>query len=226
MKNFFYYNSSNRRAIIALSIVIVAIHFFAEISEDKSTSEYDFSQYQKEINNFKNKKTVTEKKVKFSRSKQFPKKTNNIRPKLKNTIEVDINLADTLAFEQLPGIGTYFAKRICKYRNLLGGFYTKKQILEVYQMDSLRYDKIEKYLVVDEKGILKKNINEIGEYELRKHPYISSNLARLIVNYREEHGAYKSINELNNLHLIDTLKFRKIVNYFTANEFNSFRGEN
>jgi len=46
------------------------------------------------------------------------------------------------------------------------------------------------------------------------------------VNYREEHGAYNSIYELYNLRLIDTLNFRKIVNYFTANEHNSFRGEN
>jgi DNA uptake protein ComE-like DNA-binding protein len=225
VKNFFYFNSSNRRAIIALSILIVVIHFIAKFREDKALKEYDFTQFQQEVNRFKEKKE-SEEKVKFFASKRMPHNEVYKTPKEKKIIHIDINLADTLAFEQLLGIGKYFAKRICKFRNLLGGFYSKKQILEVYQMDSVRYDKIEEYLLVNEKVILKKNINEMNQYELRKHPYISSNLARSIVNYREEHGAYNSIYELYNLRLIDTLNFRKIVNYFTANEHNSFRGEN
>ena len=86
----------------------------------------------------------------------MPRKNVYKRLEPKEIIHVDINLADTLAFEQLPGIGKYFAKRICRFRNLLGGFYSKKQILEVYQMDSLRYNKIEKYLVANENVISKK----------------------------------------------------------------------
>lgn len=225
MKNFFYFSSSNRRAIIALSILIVSIHFIEKFREDKVLKEYDFTQFQQEVNRFKDKKK-SEEKVKFFASKSMPRKNVFKTLEPKEIIHVDINLADTLAFEQLPGIGKYFAKRICKFRNLLGGFYSKKQILEVYQMDSQRYNKIEKYLVANENVISKKNINEMNQYELRKHPYISSNLAQSIVNYREEHGAYNSMNELYNLHLIDTLNFRKIVNYFTTNEFNSFRREN
>lgn len=224
MKNFFYFNSSNRKAIIILTITIVIIHFVSKVSDERSIEQYDFTQYQQEVKSLKIKK-------KFKKqSKKNPFKNKYFRKKDKTTenkhIEIDINLADTLAFEQLPGIGTYFAKRICKFRNLLGGFYSTSQILEVYQMDSIRYNKIEKNLVVYSKDIQKKNINKLDEYQLRKHPYISFNLARLIVNYRNEHGEFEDIEDLYELHLIDSLKFRKIAYYFTANEFNNFRGEN
>ena len=155
MKNFFYFSSSNRRAIIALSILIVSIHFIEKFREDKVLKEYDFTQFQQEVNRFKDKKK-SEEKVKFFASKSMPRKNVYKRLEPKEIIHVDINLADTLAFEQLPVIGKYFAKRICRFRNLLGGFYSKKQILEVYQMDSLRYNKIEKYLVANENVISKK----------------------------------------------------------------------
>lgn len=165
----FFISTQNRWAIIALSLLIVSIHFIAKFKEDKTLKEYDFTQFQQEVNRFKEKKKSAEK-VKFFASKRIPYKEVYKTLESKEIIHVDINLADTLAFEQLPGIGKYFAKRICKFRNLLGGFYSKKQILEVYQMDSLRYNKIEKYLIVNEKVILKKNINEMNQYELRKHP--------------------------------------------------------
>jgi len=194
------------------------------MAEDTSLRKYDFSQYQEEISAFKTKINNEKQALKkhFSSPSYF---STEYTPKTTNTIEVNINLADTLAYEELPGIGPYFAKRICKYRNLLGGFYSKKQLLEVYKMDSLRYAKIENYLVVSAEDIQKRNINELTEYELRKHPYISSNLARLIMNYRKQHGDYEKLEELYDLHLIDSLNFRKIAYYFTANEYISFREE-
>ena len=53
MKNFFYFNSGNRRAIIFLSIIIVGVHFFMKMSANKSIKQYDFSRFQQEIKEFK-----------------------------------------------------------------------------------------------------------------------------------------------------------------------------
>ena len=44
-------------------------------------------------------------------------------------IALDINVIDSSVLEKLPGIGPYLAGKIIKYRNKLGGFYNKNQIL-------------------------------------------------------------------------------------------------
>ena len=56
MKNFFYFNSSNRKAIIILTITIVIIHFVSKVSDDRSIEQYDFTQYQQEVKSLKIKK--------------------------------------------------------------------------------------------------------------------------------------------------------------------------
>ena len=54
--------------------------------------------------------------------------------------------------------------------------------------------------------------------ELQTHSYISSKLASVIVNYKHQRGVYKTLSDLTKLHLIDSLKFRKIVPYLTNDE--------
>jgi hypothetical protein len=125
VKNFFYFYSSNRRAITALYLLIVSIHFIVKFKEDKALKECDFTQFQQEINIFKEKKK-SEEKVKFFASKRIPYKEVYKTLESKEIIHVDINLTDSLVFEQLPEIGKYFAKLICKFRNLLVGFCSKK----------------------------------------------------------------------------------------------------
>jgi len=54
--------------------------------------------------------------------------------------------------------------------------------------------------------------------ELQSQPYISYKLSSVIVNYKYLHGVYKTLSDLTKLHLIDCLKFRKIVAYLTTDE--------
>jgi competence protein ComEA len=44
---------------------------------------------------------------------------------------VELNSADSTDLVELYGIGPVFANRILKYRDLLGGFYSVNQLLEV-----------------------------------------------------------------------------------------------
>lgn len=48
---------------------------------------------------------------------------------------VELNTADTTILKKVPGIGSTFARRIMKYRELLGGFYDVSQLAEVYGID-------------------------------------------------------------------------------------------
>lgn len=69
-------------------------------------------------------------------------------PKLKPGATIDLNTADTTLLKRVPSIGSSFARRIVKYRDLLGGYYVVEQLQEVYGMDRERYDAIYPYFTV------------------------------------------------------------------------------
>lgn len=81
---------------------------------------------------------------------------------------LDLNSADTLALQTVPGIGPSFARRIAKYRTLLGGYYVVEQLQEVYGMDRERYDRIAPYFRL-ETGITPLVITQDS---IPYHPYL------------------------------------------------------
>ena len=114
----------------------------------------------------------------------------------------------------LPGIGSKLAARIINFRNKLGGFYSVEQIGETFGLQDSVFQKIKGWLIVD--GTVQKiNINSATKEELGKHPYIRWNLANAIVAYRNQHGDFKSLNELKNIAVIDEATFEKIVHYLS-----------
>jgi competence protein ComEA len=62
--------------------------------------------------------------------------------------------------------------------------------------------------------IKKIDANAATFIELKSHPYISSNVALSIVNYRNMHGKYTSVADLMKSELIDEALFYKIAPYF------------
>lgn len=140
-------------------------------------------------------------------------KTAYTKPERKPFV-VSINEADTSAFIELPGIGSKLAARIINFRDKLGGFYSVEQVGETYGLPDSTFQKIKASLQLS--GNVKKlNVNTATKDELKAHPYIKWNLANSIVEYRNQHGAFKSLDELKNIALIDVEKFEKIVHYFT-----------
>jgi competence protein ComEA len=129
---------------------------------------------------------------------------------------VELNSADTLQLDKLKGIGFAFAKRIIKYRELLGGFVAKEQLLEVYGLDKEKYDALSASVFVDDSKIRKIDINAAVFEEMKKHPYLKYNLVNLILNYRKQHGNYKSVTDIKQLDLMSDELFTKIAPYLTA----------
>lgn len=132
---------------------------------------------------------------------------------LKKPPVLNLNLVDTIDLMQLPGIGPVYAKRILKYRNLLGGYCKLEQLQEVYGMDSLRFETIKPFLRIDGNDIKQILINKIDYQDLRRHPYINANYAKVIVQYRGQHGVFKNIEDLANIVLFDKDYLRKIEPY-------------
>lgn len=126
---------------------------------------------------------------------------------------VDINSADTSAFITLPGIGSKLANRIIGFREKLGGFYSADQVAEIYGLPDSTFSKIKPYLVVNNFSVKKIDINNADVNLLKQHPYIKWNLANVIVQYRQQHGNFKTLDELQNIALITPEIYKKISPY-------------
>jgi competence ComEA-like helix-hairpin-helix protein len=149
---------------------------------------------------------------------QLPEHISPIDEPEQFSIQIEINTADTLDLQQIPGIGPSFARRIVKYRNMLGGFYKIEQLLEVYGMDSARYAGIYDKLLVDPSHIKQINVNTASIKELMVHPYIEFYLAKSILTFREEAGTFTNTGELKNIRLMYDELFYKIQPYLKINE--------
>ncbi len=128
---------------------------------------------------------------------------------------VSINNADTASLIALPGIGSKLAARIVNFREKLGGFHSVDQIGETYGLPDSTFQKIKPYLKVDVAAVRKININTATKDELKLHPYIKWNLANAIVEYRSQHGAYKSLDDLKKIVVVDDATYNKIVLYLS-----------
>ncbi|MEH6307298.1 helix-hairpin-helix domain-containing protein [Olivibacter sp. CPCC 100613] len=126
---------------------------------------------------------------------------------------LDLNEVDSLSLLSLRGIGPVFASRIIRYRDLLGGFYSVSQLQEVYGMDTMKYQQLTRHVLVDSTHVKRIAINRASFDELRKHPYIKSQYAKLIIAYKKQHGAYKSMEDLSQIPVFDEKYLRKIAPY-------------
>jgi competence protein ComEA len=150
--------------------------------------------------------SIPEKKNESSESKYEVKET-------KKREMIDLNAADSITLLKLYGIGPSFARRIIKYRNLLGGFYSKVQLLEVYGFDQEKLDRIDDYCEVNIGSLKKINVNTVRTEELKKHPYMDFYTAKAIVDQRIILGKFTSILQIKEIPLIHEELFNKIKNY-------------
>ncbi len=119
-------------------------------------------------------------------------KTNSLSSKALVQKSVNLNSADTTELKSLPGIGSFFAKNIVDYKNKLGGFIEKEQLLEVYAFDSTRMANIENLIIIDTIELRKVNVNTDDFKTILRHPYIEYEDVKKIVNYRESKGMIKN----------------------------------
>jgi len=125
----------------------------------------------------------------------------------------ELNAADSLSLLQLKGIGPSFAHRIISYRNKLGGFHKMEQLKEVFGLDSLMFANISPQLEIKGDKLARMNINTISMDILKRHPYVKYNIANLIINYRNQHGPYKSVEEIKKIHLLTDELYVKLAPY-------------
>jgi competence ComEA-like helix-hairpin-helix protein len=137
---------------------------------------------------------------------------------VKEEVLVEINSADSAELTMLSGIGPSYAKRIIKYRTLLGGFYQKDQLLEVFGMDSTRYNGFIDNVEINPGLILKMDVNEVEFKVLLKHPYVEYYIVKSIFDYKDEHGRFNTVEELKSIPFIYEELYEKLKHYLTVKE--------
>ena len=129
----------------------------------------------------------------FRRKEDFAKSyvvADSVYRRLEAYIDIpllDINGADSAAFDALPGIGGYFAAKMVAYRRQLGGYSCKEQLMEIYHFDRERFDGLKELICVGEAPAFR--LWTLPADSLRLHPHIRSwQTARAIVLYRENNA--------------------------------------
>lgn len=203
-KNYFYFQKRDKIAIIILLTLIVisgVIYIITKPSPKRNDSE-SISNLEKEFNEFQSQLTDKDTADGYDNriSKNDNLKDNYIKypyqEKLKQGETVELNKADTSELKKIPGIGSGYANKIVKYRNLLGGYVNIDQLKEVWGIDDTLFEKITPYITIEPEAIRIK-INSTTFQELNKHPYITYKQAKVIIDIRERKGKIESMNRLS-----------------------------
>lgn len=205
--------------MLFLCIIIFILAGYKYLQFNQKHEQVDFSSFKSQISKLEKQVEIDKEYVAKKRSNWSykDKKSFSVKKKLV-PLSIELNSTDTSELKQIYGIGSILAKRIIKYRDLLGGFHSEKQLLDVYAMDTNAYEDFKHQVFVDLSLVKKIDINFADANELSKHPFINYKLANSIVNYRVNHGSFSKSHELINLHLIDSVTLNKMLPYINFDD--------
>ena len=154
---------------------------------------------------------------KFRRKEDFAKSyvvSDSLYKRLEPYIDIpklDINKADSAAFDALPGIGPYFAAKMVAYREQLGGYSDKEQLKEIYNFGDERYERL-RDLVECSEPERPLRLWMLPEDSLRLHPHIRyRSVAHGIVLYRENNPPESwTLEGLKDAGVIDSVQFARL----------------
>lgn len=224
LKDYFLFNRKEQRGLFVLISIltglIVADIFISDVLPQK---QVDFTDFEREVIAFEKEIRLRDSLGKeenrrkaaegyFSHPGDKPDSAA-ARQNEEDGMIIDLNTADTFDLQRLRGIGPSFACRIVKYRDRLGGYSEKSQLLEVFGMDAGRYGMVRDHVKANPGSIRKINLNSITFKELLRHPYFPFEVTKSIMLYRKEHKRFCEIEELLKVENMNDSLFRKIRPY-------------
>jgi DNA uptake protein ComE-like DNA-binding protein len=218
LKSYFYFNKQERKGIMALLLLILLMliipHVFRvmfppkqldfrweSVDEQKvqlSTSNWPMSNSQKQVANSLYPVSKGQQIVSNKRLLQYP---------------VELNSADSETLVALYRIGPGLAHRILEYREQLGGFVSLEQLTEIWGFDEDILFDLKGKISVNPKKAKRYQVNTVTYEQLSSHPYFKYKLSKAIVNYRTQHGAFASLEELKKVVIVNDSVFKRIARY-------------
>lgn len=114
----------------------------------------------------------------------------------------------------ISGINNLIASRIVRFRSALGGFVTKDQYTEVYDITPEALKSLRSSIIIVD-GFKPEliRISSATKDELVRHPYISKELAESIIRFRDINNKIDSEKVLANFKSVDKSNFKKLILY-------------
>jgi competence ComEA-like helix-hairpin-helix protein len=106
--------------------------------------------------------------------------------KFRTLTKVDVNMADTALLRRVPGIGGKISEAIVEYRERLGGFHSVEQLMEIKMVSP---ELLEWFEVSAE--VRKIPVNRASFQALNRHPYISYEQTKALLQYIRLYGKVK-----------------------------------
>lgn len=139
-----------------------------------------------------------------------------ITPKIAPKLSMDLNLASEEELQQIRGIGPFYARNIVSYRTKLGGYYSFQQLKEVYRMKPQVVELLKEYTYLEAPELRKLPINTDSLKLIAQHPYLTWNQAKVIMNYRNQHGVFTAADQLLKIKIITDSLYQKISPYISV----------
>lgn len=148
-------------------------------------------------------------------SEFYPLPVERAGPKPNPVPFQDLNIASAADLQIVHGIGPAFSQRIVKYRTMLGGFADTAQLNEVYGLppEAMRA-MCQRFAIISPVTPIPLNTDSIKH--LSSHPYISYELAKVILNYRRQHGDFQTGEDLLKIKAIDASTFLRLKPYLKS----------
>ena len=121
----------------------------------------------------------------WERREDVPERTSN---KFRSLTKVDVNAADTALLRRVPGVGKKISEAIVEYRERLGGFHSVEQLMEIKMVSP---ELLEWFEVSSSPDIQRLNINKASFQALNRHPYISYEQTKALLQYIRLYGKVK-----------------------------------
>jgi len=128
-------------------------------------------------------------------------------------LSIEINSATAEELQKLSGIGPSYSKRIVKFRDLLGGFYSTNQLYDVYNLPEETVSSINEFLVIDTSLIEKIKLKNPGGKENLYHPYLTEKQQNDLYLYLQTMKRINHADELLKNNILDKQTLHKISPY-------------
>ncbi len=137
--------------------------------------------------------------------KTFPLKKKQASP-------IELNTADSSTLLTVRGIGPYYASKIIRYRERLGGFYSLKQLNEL-NMKYFNTDSCSHLFSVDPTIIRLSDLDTMSFKAILHHPYLEYEDVQMIFHAKQKYG-HLSYRILEQHKVLTIYKLKKIKPYF------------
>jgi DNA uptake protein ComE-like DNA-binding protein len=218
------YNRTEQRGVFVLSLILLGLVIANTVIPSGTFQKTpDFASFESEVAAFEaawQKAADSDSMARSRKYLSYRNKSGNYpfdsmkynKPVVPQVV-IELNSADTLDLQQLRGIGPGFARRIVNYRERLRGFSDKRQVLEVFGMDTARYRLISGNLHVNPDSVHPFSLNTVTFKELLRHPYFPFAVTKNIMVYRQKNKVFKNLDELRQIEGINDSIFRRMVVY-------------